>query len=220
MFGHSLCLCVSVAKADPLMTVFDYFQIALVAVIVCVIAFKAIYLRITTGINPIVVFRTQGAWRIVEFFALAALISWVVEVILQASHSRFDFAPERVEIAFLHLHLVKVLGVLLACVGLLVFVLAFFSFGDSWRIGIDRKTAGQLVTGGIFSISRNPIYVAFDLLFISVFLINGTWFFLIFALLAIFAVHMQTLREEKFLAQRYGEAYERYRQRTARYLIW
>jgi len=31
---------------------------------------------------------------------------------------------------------------------------------------------------------------------------------------------MQTLREEKFLAQRYGEEYERYRQRTARYLIW
>ena len=202
------------------MNVFDYFQLALIVVIVCVIAFKAIYLRITTGINPIVVFRTEGAWRIVEFFALAALVSWVVEVVLHASHSRFDFAPERVEIAFLHLQPMKILGAMIACVGLLIFVLAFFSFGDSWRIGIDRKTAGQLVTGGIFSISRNPIYVAFDLLFIGVFLINGTWFFLIFALLAIVAVHAQTLREEKFLAQRYDEAYERYRQKTARYLIW
>jgi protein-S-isoprenylcysteine O-methyltransferase Ste14 len=202
------------------MNVLDYFQIVLVAVIVCVIAFKAIYLRITTGLNPIVVFRTQGAWRIVEFFALAALISWVVEVILHASHSRFDFAPERVEIAFLHLQSVKTLGAVLACIGLFIFVLAFFSFGDSWRIGIDRKTAGQLVTGGIFSVSRNPIYVAFDLLFIGVFLMNGTWFFLVFALLAIFAVHMQTLREEKFLAQRYGDAYQQYRKKTPRYLIW
>ena len=202
------------------MNFLDYFQIALVALIVCVIAFKAIYLRVTTGINPIVVARSEGAWRIVEFFALAALISWLVEVVLHASHSRLDFAPERVEIAFLHVQSVNVLGAALACVGVLIFVLAFFSFGDSWRIGIDRKTAGQLVTGGIFSISRNPIYVAFDLLFIGVFLMNGTWFFLIFALLAILAVHSQTLREEKFLIQRYGAEYERYRKKTPRYLIW
>ena len=202
------------------MTFFDYFQIALIAVIVCVIGFKAIYLRITTGINPIVVARTEGAWRIVEFFALAALISWAVEVILHASHSRFDFAPEPVEVALLHLQLVKTLGVVVACVGVLIFVLAFFSFGDSWRIGIDRKTAGQLVTGGVFSLSRNPIYVAFDLIFIAVFLINGTWFFLVFALPAILAVHSQTLREERFLLERYGDEYERYRRKVPRYLIW
>ena len=198
----------------------DYFQLTLVAIIVGVIAFKAVYLRITTGINPIVVFRTEGAWRIVEFFALVALISWVTEVILHASHSRFDFAPERVQLAFLQLPLIKVLGATLACIGLLIFVLAFFSFGDSWRIGIDRQTAGQLVTGGIFSISRNPIYVAFDLLFIGFFLMTATWFFLIFAVLAILAVHSQTLREERFLAQRYGDVYERYRLKTPRYLIW
>jgi protein-S-isoprenylcysteine O-methyltransferase Ste14 len=202
------------------MTLFDYFQLGLIAVIVCVISFKAIYLRITTGINPIVVFRTEGAWRIVEFFALAALVSWVVEVILHASHSRFDFAPERVHIVFLHVQALRIFGAIVVCVGLLIFILAFFSFGDSWRIGIDRKTAGGLVTGGVFSISRNPIYVAFDLIFIAVFLMNGTWFFLIFALLAIFAVHSQTVREEKFLAQRYGQKYEQYRRRTPRYLIW
>jgi protein-S-isoprenylcysteine O-methyltransferase Ste14 len=202
------------------MSFFDYFQLAIIAIVGFVIAFKAIYLRITTGINPIVVFRTEGAWRIVEFFALAALVSWVVEVIMHASHSRFDFAPERVQIALLHTQTIKILGEAIAVSGLVIFILAFFSFGDSWRIGIDRKTAGQLVTGGIFSISRNPIYVAFDLIFIAVFLINGTWFFLIFALVAMLAVHSQTLREEKFLAHRYGDAYERYRKQTPRYLIW
>ena len=202
------------------MTFFDYFQLTIIVVIVCVIAFKAIYLRLTTGINPIVVFRTEGAWRVVEVFAMLALIGWVMEVILHATHSRFDFFPERVHIALLHPPTIKILGEAIAVSGLVIFILAFFSFGDSWRIGIDRKTAGQLVTGGIFSVSRNPIYVAFDLIFIAVFLINGTWFFLIFGVLAIFAVHMQTLREEKFLAQRYGEDYERYRQQTARYLIW
>src|SRR5215813_6241643 len=120
------------------MTFFDYFQLALIAVIVCVVSFKAIYLRVTTGINPIVVFHTEGAWRIVEFFALAALISWVTEVILHASHSRFDFAPERVGIALLYMPTIKILGEAIALSGLTIFILAFFSFGDSWRIGIDR----------------------------------------------------------------------------------
>jgi protein-S-isoprenylcysteine O-methyltransferase Ste14 len=202
------------------MTFFEYFQLAIIVVIVCVIAFKAIYLRVTTGINPIVVFRSEGAFRVVEAFALLALIGWVAEVVLHATHSRFDFFRERVGIALLQSPTIKILGEAIAVSGLLIFILAFFSFGDSWRIGIDKKTAGRLVTGGIFSISRNPIYVAFDLVFIAVFLMNGTWFFLIFALLAVFAVHGQTLREEAFLAQRYGEDYARYRRQTARYLIW
>jgi len=202
------------------MTLFEYFQLAIIVVIVCVIAFKAIYLRVTTGINPIVVFRSEGAFRVVEAFALLALIGWVAEVVLHATHSRFDFFRERVGIALLQSPTIKILGEAIAISGVVIFVLAFFSFGDSWRIGIDKKTAGRLVTGGIFSISRNPIYVAFDLIFIAVFLMNGTWFFLIFALLGILAIHGQTLREETFLGQRYGEDYERYRKQTPRYLIW
>jgi protein-S-isoprenylcysteine O-methyltransferase Ste14 len=128
-----------------------------------------------------------------------------VEVILHASIHAFDFAPERVEIAFLHLQSVKILGAVLACIGLFIFVLAFFSFGDSWRIGIDRKTAGQLVTGGIFSVSRNPIYVAFDLLFIACLSDERHMVLSNFRIPGDLRRHMQTLREEKFLAQRYGE---------------
>jgi protein-S-isoprenylcysteine O-methyltransferase Ste14 len=204
-----------------LMNFFDYFQIAIIALIICVIAGKAAYLRATTGINPIVIGRaTEGAWRIVELLALVSLVAWLVEVVLHALHSPYDMFPDRVELALLHTQPVRILGATLAGIGFLVFVLAFFSFGDSWRIGIDRKTAGTLVTGGIFSISRNPIYVGFDLLFIGILLMNGTWFFLIFAVLAIVAVHAQILREEKFLTQRYGEAYERYRKEAPRYLIW
>lgn len=203
------------------MTFFDYFQIAIIATIVSVIAGKAIYLRITTGINPIVVGRgAEGGWRIVELIGLAGLLLWLGEVLLHATHSRFDLFPQIVKVALLHTQPVKIAGATLAAVGLLIFILAFFSFGDSWRIGIDRKTPSSLVTGGIFSITRNPIYVAFDLIFIGIFLMNGTWFFLVTAALAPLAVHSQVVREEKFLTQRYGDAYARYRKKTPRYLIW
>ena len=52
------------------------------------------------------------------------------------------------------------------------------------------------------------------------FLINGRFGFLIFALLAAIAMHWQILREEKFLTGLYGQAYRDYRARTARYFIW
>ena len=40
------------------------------------------------------------------------------------------------------------------------------------------------------------------------------------AVLAPLAVHSQIVREEKFLLQKYGAEYERYRKKTPRYLIW
>ena len=46
------------------------------------------------------------------------------------------------------------------------------------------------------------------------------WFFLIFALLAVVAIHFQILREEEFLRKQYGADYAEYHRRTARYLIW
>ena len=47
--------------------------------------------------------------------------------------------------------------------GVLILILALLSFGNSWRIGIDTRTPGQLVTTGIFAFSRNPIFVFMDL---------------------------------------------------------
>ncbi|HEU5238340.1 MAG TPA: isoprenylcysteine carboxylmethyltransferase family protein [Pyrinomonadaceae bacterium] len=202
------------------MTFFDYFQIFTVFVIVCVIATKAIYLRVTAGINPIVIGRGEGPWRIVEILSLGCLLLWIVEVVTHALNSPYDLFPDSLNLAFVSTQSVKIAGLVLASLGLITFVLAFLSFGNSWRIGIDRQSPGTLITGGIFGLTRNPIYVAFNLYFIGIFLINGTWFFLIFALMAAVAVHLQILREEEFLRKQYGESFEYYCKRTARYLIW
>ena len=203
------------------MTFFDYLQIAIITTIVTVVAGKAIYLKVATGVNPIVIGRaSEGAWRVIEVLSLGGLALWIIEIILHSTHSRLEPFPQPIDLALLHTQPVKVAGAALAACGLIIFILAFFSFGNSWRIGIDREQSGALVTEGIFSITRNPIFVAFDLMSLGIFLINGTWFFLIFAVLAPLAVHSQIIREEKFLTQRYGEAYERYRKKTPRYLIW
>src|SRR5262250_2350326 len=109
------------------MTFFDYFQIFTVFVIVCVIATKAIYLRVTTGINPIVIGRGQGPWRIVEILSLGCVLLWIVEVVTHALHSPYDLFPDELNLAFVSPQSVQIAGLVLASLGLITFVLAFLS---------------------------------------------------------------------------------------------
>jgi protein-S-isoprenylcysteine O-methyltransferase Ste14 len=198
----------------------NYFQIALIVIISCVIVGKALYSWAATGVFPIVIGRGKGAWRVIELLSFLAVVLWVVEVLLRALRAPVDLFPDHVGLAVLQTQAARSIGLALIVAGLIPFLLAFVNFGTSWRIGIDRKTPGALVTGGIFAVTRNPIYVAFILFFFGIFLANGTWFFLIFAILAVMFIHFQVLREEEFLKKQYGAEYAAYCARTARYLIW
>jgi len=104
----------------------------------------------------------------------------------------------------------RFIGLGLVALALVIFSGAFVSFGDSWRMGFDVKTPGTLVTKGIFAVSRNPIYLALDLWFCGIFLINGNLFFLLFAVSTIGAIHWQILQEETFLLKLYGQNYQDY----------
>ena len=203
------------------MSFFDYFQLTTVALFILIVVTKAAYLRISRNITAIVAGRdSRGLARVFEIAAFAGLVFWMVEIVLYALHSDTSVLPAVLHDQLFESFALQVAGVILISGGLVVFILAFFNFGDSWRVGVDYETPGALVTKGIFSLTRNPIYVFIDCWFVGVFLINGTLIFLILAVLAIAAQHWQILREEEFLKQRYGEAYERYQRKTPRYLIW
>jgi protein-S-isoprenylcysteine O-methyltransferase Ste14 len=114
----------------------------------------------------------------------------------------------------------KILGALLWTVALVIYALAIWTMGRSWRIGIESRPACSLVTHGIFACSRNPIFLGFGCMAAGTFLILGRVIFLLLALLSIWLIHSQILREEKFLAEAHGENYRAYRTRTGRYLKW
>lgn len=105
------------------------------------------------------------------------------------------------------------------CVAAIVgFALTLVSFGDSFRVGIDESNPDKLITGGMFAISRNPIYVCFLMFFTGLFLIHRNIVIAVAIVLFALAIHRQILREEKFLAGHYGEDYEEYRKKVRRYL--
>ncbi|MCM3870501.1 MAG: isoprenylcysteine carboxylmethyltransferase family protein [Pyrinomonadaceae bacterium] len=197
---------------------FDYFQIASLLLFLFVLVAKALYLRSTANINPIVIGRGKRGLRFLfELYAFAGLAVWVTELVLYSLHTGFRIFPAPLHTVLIGSTIAKLAGVITVTCGLVVFILAFVSFGDSWRVGFDVKTPGKLVTTGIFAFTRNPIYVFVSLWFIGIFLINGTLIFLIFAVLAIAHLHYQIRQEEKFCAELYGQAYEDYCARTGRY---
>ncbi len=203
------------------MDFFDYFQIASVAICLFIFIGRAAYLRLGRNINPIAIGGgKRGLLLAIELMAVAGLVTWMFEVLSYALHFRFRIFPSALDAQLIESLPAKFFGVALVSLGVIIFALAFVSFGDSWRVGFDVKTPGSLVTTGIFSVSRNPIYVFLDLWFIGIFLINGTLIFLIFAGLAVAILHWQIRQEESFLLKLYGRAYQNYHARTGRYVGW
>jgi protein-S-isoprenylcysteine O-methyltransferase Ste14 len=110
------------------------------------------------------------------------------------------------------------LGVLFCLLGLILLAWSLISFGRSFRVGIDTENPDKLITSGIFTHTRNPIYVAFAFILIGQFLILPNWILLVYMLAGFWLFNRQILREEAYLKVHYGQEYEEYSRRVRRYL--
>lgn len=107
------------------------------------------------------------------------------------------------------------------CVGILgdiIFLISVLCMKDSWRAGIPEKDKTELVTGGIYSFSRNPAFLGFDLMYIGVALMYLNFLTAAFTIFAIVMLHLQILQEEKYMAATFGESYLQYKKKVFRYL--
>ena len=125
--------------------------------------------------------------------------------------------PTTAKQEFFHSALIQWAGVFLCLAGLSLFLWSLFSFGQSFRVGIDKDHPDKLITTGIFAFSRNPIYTAFAFILIGQFLIFPNWLLLVYLFAAAWLFHRQVLREEAYLKIHYGQQYADYCRRVRRY---
>lgn len=203
------------------MDLFDTFQIVALIVFLSVFLGRTLVLRFTRNISPFVLGSgKRGFNRAIELAFFVGLAIWITEVALYAFRSDFRVFRSPLDATLITSVPAKLVGVLLLSASLAIFIWALASFGDSWRVGIDQRKPGELVTKGAFAFSRNPIFMFLDLYFVGTFLVNGTVIFLLFAIIAAAGVHYQIRNEEIFLTSHYGQAYLDYCARTGRYLTW
>lgn len=111
---------------------------------------------------------------------------------------------------------VRIVGVLAGILGVLFFALAIITMKTSWRVGIpEEKTT--LVTQGIYSWSRNPAFVGFDLLYLSVCLMFFNIPLVLVSIWAAVMLHLQILQEENHMHNMFGDEYDANRKHTLRY---
>lgn len=111
----------------------------------------------------------------------------------------------------------KICGLLPATIGVIYFICALTAMKTNWRAGIDSTQRTRLVTTGIYSISRNPAFMGFVLLYWGVMLAFSNLFIVLATAISIVLIHLQVLEEEKYMAATFGKEYAAYKKKVRRY---
>ena len=110
-------------------------------------------------------------------------------------------------------------GVLVCATALATTMIAQLQMGDAWRIGVDASERTELVTHGMFALSRNPIYSGMLLLGIGFVILLPHVLTAFFALVSLVGFELQVRKvEEPHLRNIHGRSYESYFQRVGRFL--
>ncbi len=132
-----------------------------------------------------------------NLITLAALGAAVVWLVLHAYLVEWDA--------------VKVVGAVIAGVSMVLLVVARLQLGGAFSL---RAKAKELVTTGLYSRIRNPIYVFGALMLVGMAIVLGNWVLLLFvAVLAPIQI-FRARKEEAVLTAAFGEEYERYKAGT------
>jgi len=110
-------------------------------------------------------------------------------------------------------------GVFFAASGLFVLFSAIRALGRRFSTSLQIHEHHGLVQAGPYRLVRHPIYLGYQLLWISFLLLSANAIIGGLGLLAFSIVMLfRTPREEKMLRESYGNAYENYAERTGRFL--
>jgi protein-S-isoprenylcysteine O-methyltransferase Ste14 len=110
------------------------------------------------------------------------------------------------------------IGIFIAGLGAMVAFAAQMSMGASWRVGVVPGATGNLVSGGLYRISRNPTFVGQAALLAGVALAVPSLPTLIAPLLFLTSAATQIRSEEAALRDAMGPEYDRYAAAVPRWI--
>ena len=110
-------------------------------------------------------------------------------------------------------------GLVLAVLALLLLYWSHRSLGGNFSTGLAPKTNHRIILNGPYALIRHPMYLAYFILFVGAFLISANWVIGTAGLMIIgMLMTFRRVREERFLIERFGDAYGEYRARTGAFV--
>jgi protein-S-isoprenylcysteine O-methyltransferase Ste14 len=170
----------------------------------------------TTGINPYVLGGSDNAYDYIGATFRLTFLAVVGVIILFSAFSPFyDYAAP---IRWLEHDFIRWFGLALLVASLVWTAIAQFQMGASWRIGIDKKNETELVEKGLFSVSRNPIFLGMQLALAGFFLTIPNAVTLLTMVLGDVLMQIQVRLEEEHLKNLHGEKYAEFCGKVRRWI--
>lgn len=179
-----------------------------------VFVLKSLIVAKRIGKNPFVLPNDDSAYGLIGLYFKLTLIAMFIYVLAYAFFPTWNnyFLP----IKQLDSSTIKYIGLFLLFISLLWTVIAQGHMKNSWRIGIDNDTKTELVTTGLFSVSRNPIFFGMILSLVGLFLTTPNALTALFLIVGYILIQIQIRLEEEFLTKEHGQKYLDYKQRVRR----
>lgn len=169
-----------------------------------------------TGVNPLTFNKTDDAHGFNgKVFTVITFLELIVVGIYAFKNNWYDYL---LPFWYLEHPIIIKIGWGLLILSLILVWIAQSQMSNSWRIGIDEKNKTKLVTSGMFSISRNPIFLGIMIANIGLFLVLPNAFTLLIVSLSTISINTQIRLEEEFLKREFGAKYENYLKKVSRWI--
>jgi protein-S-isoprenylcysteine O-methyltransferase Ste14 len=110
-------------------------------------------------------------------------------------------------------------GLIFVVAGFALAFLAARRFRLTGTSVIPGEPASALVTVGVYRVTRNPMYIGFILLYFGLSIVLTSVWILLLLIPVVLVLHRGVvLREEAYLARKFGDDYTRYAERVPRWL--
>ncbi|QQS43052.1 MAG: isoprenylcysteine carboxylmethyltransferase family protein [Acidobacteriota bacterium] len=169
-----------------------------------------------TGINPYKLGSTESAHDLIGlFFRLVSFLVIIAAAIYSAVPAAYPYIGP---IEWLDVFWLKIFGVALLFAALAWVSIAQIQMGRSWRIGIDEDVKTDLVSKGLFSVSRNPIFLGMRVLLLGLFMVTPNALTLLAFGVGDVLMQVQVRLEEEHMKKLHGEEFEEYKSSVRRWI--
>ncbi|MBN7816861.1 methyltransferase family protein [Algoriphagus pacificus] len=198
----------------------DFYQIITpiitVAYLLIVFVLRSIIVWRQSGVNPFVFSSTEKAHDYLGFIYKMAVLFMAVTIVCYSYLPAVYYFLNPITI--LSWNSIQMVGVALLLISFLWTLIAQVQMSDSWRIGIDYDEKTKLVDKGVFTISRNPVFLGVVVFYIGIFLILPNTLSFTLAVVMLIIVQVQVRLEEEYLLETHGKAYQIYKNSVRRWI--
>jgi protein-S-isoprenylcysteine O-methyltransferase Ste14 len=173
--------------------------------------------RNNPGVNPIVRVSGDSAFELGQRMLGTAFLLLLLGVLCYSVLPRYYWVLS--PITYLHrLAHSLLVGAMCISIGIFIVMVGQYQMGASWRVGVDKANSTALVARGLYSYSRNPIYVGGTLTTLGYFIWVPTAVTLASLATFIVAINFQVRLEEEHMRALHGKLFDNYCREVPRWL--